>query len=290
MFPDYQTQNRRHLTHPAMYFEKGFTLIELIVAMAIFAVLTLAGWQVFENLIQMRERTAIKAEQINGIQATYEQLSRDFTQAIPRSATLGSNKESALLIRDNEFHLTRTGVIDPLQMGVSPLERVIYSVQQGQLIRQSFAQVDQTGNLIPIKTVMLDDVSDWTVSAIDDSADRASTTTWPVGTDGSIPTSSEPDSQAFIKLPLAVQITLTSHGQQLKWLFPLVKNLPASMQATPNTNGASAVAQTNPQSDTNANQVPTTNSQPEDNQNSSQATPQNPVADNAVPTTGGGRD
>ncbi len=280
MTPDYQRQSHSHChRHSSPPSEKGFTLIELVVAMAIFAILTMAGWQVFDNLIKIRERTTIKAEQVNDIQALYEQLTRDFTQVTPRSVTIGSNKESALLIQDNELRLTRTGVIDPLQMGVSPLERVIYSVQQGQLIRQSFNQVDQTGNLIPIKTVMLGDATDWTISAINDTADRASSQTWPVGTEGIISaTASEPESPAFVKLPLAVQITLTTHGQPLKWLFPLVKNLPQGI-ATPNPpNPASGVTPT-PQ--------PVPNPAPADNQDPQQANPQNPVAENAAVVTGG---
>lgn len=234
---------------------KGFTLIELVVAMAIFAVLTLSGWQVFNNLIKVRERTTIKAEQISVIQETYLQLSRDFTQLIPRPAAIGSSVEPAFLLQNNVFHLTKTGVIDPLQQGVSPLERVYYSVEQEQLIRHAVAQVDQDGNLVPTKTVLLNHVTDWTVSVIDTSTNTA----WPVN--NSTPeTSTGQTAAGDTTLPKAVQITLTVNGQPLRWLFALVNNLPQittpdgekNPNGTPVEGGASGAATGN----TNTNDEP----------------------------------
>lgn len=235
--------NQLKMTHVK---DKGFTLIELLVAMAIFAVLTLSGWQVFNNLILVRERTTIKAEQIASIQEAYLQLARDFVQALPRPAAIGNTVEPAFLLQNNVFHLTKTGVIDPLQQGVSPLERVYYSVEQEQLIRHAIAQVDQDGNLVPTKTVLLNHVKDWTVSALDTSTN----TTWPIN--NSTPATSTGQTAAGdTTLPKAVQITLTVNGQPLRWLFALLNNLPQpdaqngannNPNGTPVTGGAKTVA------------------------------------------------
>jgi general secretion pathway protein J len=223
---------------------KGFTLIELVVAMAIFAVLTLSGWQVFNNLIKVRERTTIKAEQISAIQEAYEQLSRDFAQAIPRPAAIGNSVEPAFLLQNNVFHLTKTGVIDPLQQGVSPLERVYYSVEQEQLIRHAVAQVDQDGNLVPTTTVLLNHVTDWTVSALDTSTN----TTWPINNSTPAPSTGQ-TAAGDVTMPKALQITLTVSGHPLRWLFALVNNLPqptangsTNPNGTPVTGGAGAAA------------------------------------------------
>ena len=217
---------------------KGFTLIELVVAMAIFAVLTLSGWQVFNNLIKVRERTSIKAEQIAAIQESYEQLSRDFAQAIPRPAAIGNTVEPAFLLQNNVFHLTKTGVIDPLQQGVSPLERVYYSVEQEQLIRHAVAQVDQDGNLVPTTTVLLNHVKDWTVSALDTSTN----TTWPINNSTPAPSIGQ-TTAGDVTMPKAVQITLTVSGQPLRWLFALVSNLPQpnTVNSSTNPNGKPVV-------------------------------------------------
>ncbi len=209
---------------------RGFTLIELMVAISIFAVLTVAGWQVFNNLIKVRERTSIKAEQLAAVQEAYEQLSRDFSQVIARPVAIANATEAAFYLNNNEFHLTRTGIIDPLQQGVSPLARVQYMLVQGQLIRQSYAQVDQSGNLIPTKTVLLNHVTDWNVTALD----SGNTPNWPVEN----PQTTAQNPSGNIKLPLAVQVTLTADGQPLRWLFALLPNLPQP-NAAPNGNNPS---------------------------------------------------
>lgn len=208
--------------------DQGFTLIELVVAMAIFAVLTLSGWQVFNNLIKVRERATVKAEQVSAIQEAYEQLSRDFVQATPRPATIGASTEPAFLLQNNIFHLTRTGLIDPLQQGVSPMQRVYYTVEQEQLVRYAVAQVDQDGNAVPSKTVLLNHVTNWSVNAL---SNTNNSPVWPIDTTNT--TNSATANQTApgdVNLPTAVQITLTANGQPLRWLFALVSNIPTTAQ------------------------------------------------------------
>ncbi len=220
---------------------QGFTLIELVVAMAIFAVLTLSGWQVFNNLIKVRERTTAKAEQIAAIQEAYEQLSRDFVQAVPRPAAIGASVEPAFFLQNNIFHLTRTGVIDPLQQGVSPMQRVYYTVEQEQLVRYAIAQVDQDGNSVPTKTVLLNGVTDWLVSAL---SNNSSSIIWPIDTTSTTSSTASATQTApgDITLPTAVQITLTTKGQPLRWLFPLVSNLPTTTTGSTTGTGTTTVS------------------------------------------------
>ena len=42
--------------------QRGFTLLELMVAMAIFAMLAVAGWQVFDSVNRARERAQFHAD------------------------------------------------------------------------------------------------------------------------------------------------------------------------------------------------------------------------------------
>lgn len=220
--------------------DQGFTLIELVVAMAIFAVLTLSGWQVFNNLIKVRERTTVKAEQIAAIQEAYEQLSRDFVQTVPRPISIGTSTEPAFLLQNNVFHLTRTGVLDPLQQGVSPMQRVYYTVEQEQLVRYAVAQVDQDGNAIPSKTVLLDHVTNWSVSAL---SNTNNSPVWPIDTTSTVNSATaNQTAPGDITLPTAVQITLTVNGLPLRWLFALVQNIPTTVQVGSSGTGTNSVA------------------------------------------------
>lgn len=63
--------------------QHGFTLIELLVAMTIFAMLAVAGWQVFASLNRTKEQTQIHKQTLSELQYAYLQLQKDFAQAVP---------------------------------------------------------------------------------------------------------------------------------------------------------------------------------------------------------------
>jgi len=71
----------------------GFTLLELMVVMAIFAMLAVAGWQVFDGVNRARERAQFHADHLAVLQYAYLQLQQDMNQMIPYQAvdTQGAN-------------------------------------------------------------------------------------------------------------------------------------------------------------------------------------------------------
>ena len=73
--------------------QHGFTLLELMVAMAIFAMLAVAGWQVFDGVNRARERAQFHADNLAVLQYAYLQLQQDMGQMIPYQAvdTQGAN-------------------------------------------------------------------------------------------------------------------------------------------------------------------------------------------------------
>ena len=66
--------------------QRGFTLLELMVAMAIFAMLAVAGWQVFDSVNRARERAQFHADNLAVLQYAYLQLQQDMGQIIPYQA------------------------------------------------------------------------------------------------------------------------------------------------------------------------------------------------------------
>lgn len=69
-----------------MKHQHGFTLLELMVAMAIFAMLAVAGWQVFDSVNRARERAQFHADNLAVLQYAYLQLQQDMSQIIPYQA------------------------------------------------------------------------------------------------------------------------------------------------------------------------------------------------------------
>ena len=62
--------------------QRGFTLLELMVAMSIFAMLAVAGWQVFDSVNRARERAQFHADNLAALQYAYLQLQQDMGQII----------------------------------------------------------------------------------------------------------------------------------------------------------------------------------------------------------------
>jgi len=73
----------------------GFTLLELMVAMAIFAMLAVAGWQVFDGVNRARERAQFHADNLAVLQYAYLQLQQDMSQMLPYQA-LGMQAANSL--------------------------------------------------------------------------------------------------------------------------------------------------------------------------------------------------
>ena len=115
----------------------GFTLVELLVAIAIFAVLSLLGWKIFDYLLKVRDRNAEHEVHLFELQDAYQQILRDSLQIIPLSANQGGQLHPALEIDNQILRFSKAGVTDPLKQGLSPFERIEYRYDADQKIISS---------------------------------------------------------------------------------------------------------------------------------------------------------
>lgn len=116
------TQTKLRFVNP----RSGFTLVELLVAIAIFAILSLLGWKVFDYLLKVRDRNTQHEVQLFELQDAYQQVLRDTLQIIPLSANQGGQLRPALEIDNQVLRFSKAGVTDPLKQGLSPFERIEY--------------------------------------------------------------------------------------------------------------------------------------------------------------------
>jgi len=201
----------------------GFTLIELVVAMSIFALLSLAGWQVFNNLMITRERASIQAARLSAEQLAYGQMLRDLSQAVARPVRDQAGTQPALLLDAQRLSFTRTGYFDPRFSQVSPLERVQYVLDGEQLVRLATPQIDQMSVAQPTRTVLLRDVQQLRFEALNPEPQPL----WPSVADQPMAGSTqgrEPEGDS--RLPRGVQVSVTQQGREWVWLFALVEALP----------------------------------------------------------------
>jgi general secretion pathway protein J len=178
---------------------RGFTLLELLVALAVFAVLAVIAYGGLNNLLAVRERVVASLERTAELQKAYARLRNDFQQLRARpSRDPYGEPQPALQLRGDMLELTRSGWRNPLSQPRSALERVGYRLDaDGRLLRTSWRAVDRAQDAAVSEAVVLAGVEDLQWRFLDGTEWRDA---WPApGTTGTVPL--EP-------VPRAVEVVL----------------------------------------------------------------------------------
>lgn len=147
---------------------RGFTLLELMIALAVFAVMVTLSYSSVTLLLDANRRTESRQAGLQQLQRAMLFLERDVHQVLDRRANEGYGKVSpALYMPDDNgvlLELTRGGNPDMAwelrasgQMR-SALQRVRYVLDGENLIRQSWNLVDHADSQQPVSMVLLDGV------------------------------------------------------------------------------------------------------------------------------------
>lgn len=192
----------------------GFTLVELLVAIAIFAVLSALGWKVFDYLIKIKERNTQHEQRLGQLQEAYQQVLRDTVQIVPITANVAGQVQPAVMLQNGQLTFSKTGVTDPLMQGIPPEERVeyIYKADEKKLYRYKYKNLNQTGNDQPETSVLLDSVDQFQIMLLNPNEMAQ----WP-----EVALSEKDVTQAKI-LPRGLKINLTVNEVSYEWVFSLL--------------------------------------------------------------------
>jgi general secretion pathway protein J len=153
--------------HPQTHRQRvrGFTLIEVLVAMAITAVVGVMAYATLNSSVDAVERSEQQTRRLNDINTFFAIFSKDIRQVVARSIrNEEGQQESALLSEEGDLvglRLTRTGWQNPRpEVFVrSQLQRVHYQLEGKKLVRESFYMVDRPeGEPEPVRSELLDKV------------------------------------------------------------------------------------------------------------------------------------
>lgn len=183
---------------------RGFTLVELLVAMAIFAILSVLAYGGYNNSVKQSEIARGSMKRLEQLQTTVRLLTQDFEQLAPRPVrdVLGDGRLPALLAdrRDeNLFSLTRSGWTNPAGLPRPTLQRVSYLLDaDGKLTRQYVNVLDATLTNEPVKRELIDRVKSIRLRYMDSQKEWQEQ--WP-------PLNAPPATLARSR-PVAVEVTL----------------------------------------------------------------------------------
>lgn len=169
----------KNLDCPELYFpaitKRGFTLIEVVIAIAIFSLLALGANSLLANVTKSNEVSAEREAKLEQLQRAMLIIERDFLQIqlrIPRTQAIENN----LVITGGKFEFeseddgigfVRGGWRNPqLRLKRSSLQSVAYRLQENRLERLHTNYVDATIGTEPKIRVLLEDITDFKVELL----------------------------------------------------------------------------------------------------------------------------
>jgi len=181
----------------------GFTLLEVLIAVAIFVIVGMLAMMGYNELVTQSGRIEDSAGRTRAIQATITRMSQDFASLEPRAVRppLGEDPIPALRAgTDGEsgIELTHSGWSNPAGIPRSTLQRVSYRLEDTKLYRDYWPVLDRTQSVEPVSVMQLDRVKNVTVRYM--GADHDWKEQWP-------PLGYSAPNLRYA-LPIAVEITL----------------------------------------------------------------------------------
>ena len=142
--------------------QSGFTLIEIMVAVAIFALIAAITFPALIQFLDMRERINAKNESLDTLQKTFLFMSRDFAYAVNRlnKDEFGDPLKTTLSINDDELIELTAAYQDFNLDGLGVPRRVRWELENKTLFRLQYPVMDPDGDTRPYRQALLTGVDD----------------------------------------------------------------------------------------------------------------------------------
>lgn len=192
------TQNKKYA---------GFTLIEVLVALAIFAILALISYRTLSSVLDTRERLQKSSAVLRDQALFFSRLENDLFAILPRqSRNQDGLLESALVVEPTInadtplIRFSRAGFAANTGTAAAP-QRIGYRLNNNKIELLIWEGIDQAPRAIPSAYVALNNVQNFQIRVLNKIGEQA---TW---LNSWSPT--DQNNNAPVRLPLAIEITLT---------------------------------------------------------------------------------
>lgn len=209
--------------------QQGFTLLEVIIAISIFALLGLGTYKMLDSVLRTDEVTRAHERSLRELSRAFAAMDRDLAQAIGRSVRDPYGDERAGLLGElgamdglAAIEFTRSGWRNPMGLSRSQLQRVRWRLADKVLERVYWTVLDQAVDSQPRVQKILEGVTALEFRYLDERGEWQGQ--WPPAQGNSTP------EENLLRLPLAVELKLEhEHYGEMTRLYrlpePLVKEV-----------------------------------------------------------------
>lgn len=149
----------------------GFTLLELLIAIAIFALLGLGTYRMLNSVLRTDTATRVQEQQLRELIRAMAALERDVLQVVARPVRDPFGEPRAALLGEDGDHpaleFTRNGWRNPMGAPRSRLQRVRWELSGEQWQRRYWTVLDQAQDSQPRVQQALDGVTHFAVRYMD---------------------------------------------------------------------------------------------------------------------------
>lgn len=206
-----------------LWHHSGFTLMELLVSLLIFAILAAMAYGGLQVVLDAKKRTETHAVQLAKLQTFFAIMSRDIEQMIDRGIRDNYGQAQPSLTGDGTtLEFTRTGWRNPAGFVRSHMQRVAYVLEDQEITRLGWQVLDRAQGSAPMENMLIDHVNELDVRFLDQ--DLLWQSQWPVLIAGS--------NNAPAGLPRAVEVVVDIEGWgRITRLFSVVGGMPVPAPA-----------------------------------------------------------
>lgn len=194
--------------------QSGFTLLEVIIAVGIFAVLSALAYGGLNSIMNTSHHTREASQELQALQLAMSIMQQDLSQVTFRPVTNEFGEQDPALHTPEDLEtllsFTRRGWKNPAKQTRSSLQRVSYRLEDNELIRRYWFHLDRAPNIEPRQVSMLTEVLEVKLRFLDSNDQWQEI--WPT-----LSMTKKP-----VPLPKAVELTLvTETWGEIPRIFPL---------------------------------------------------------------------
>ena len=211
--------NKKSFKKSVVARQAGFTLIEVLIAVVIFALMAAMAYRGLDAILESKRHVNLENEKWKKITLFLTRLERDLSVIVPRSIRDAIKGEANALVGevtasadyDAQLAFTRMGSSEEFNMLSAP-QRVGYRLRNNNIEILRWPVLDQASNTKPVVSVLMSDVLALDFRYLDENAQWVTRWAPPV----------LPPARSSDILPKAVEVKLTlKSGEVITRLFDL---------------------------------------------------------------------